>query len=445
VDRSGGFARGFAVTFGFDVVARALSAATVVVLVRGFSVRDYAFITLFFTVGQLMASAAGAGVRVRYLREEAERVSRGTAGTTPTFVAALLNGNTMILAFGAVVLAAVQLFELSGNPQSDTELVLLATLFAVGLASVELTMFHYQAQQRFAVAGVINAGRAALLLAVGALLVAGPSATQKSAGAWFSLGLLAFAALTVLTVGGARWRQLFRRRSRLPLSLEERWLSLYYFAAAGVAYVDVLLAGFLLDARDVASLGAARRYLAVVLGVLPALTAVMRVRTSQRDIVDRAENQRRMLTLWIGRTALPAAALTGVLAGVADVLIPHIDEGKYPTSITVFQVLLVTAFVSYVTLPTVSIIMARREFRLLALVALVTLVAQTVGIAIVAPFFGIVGIAVVSGAAYSGQLGMLTVIALRRTKPTSPDAGRAAQPKAGKTSASVFPRRKPSW
>lgn len=416
--RSGGFTRGFAVTFGFDVVARALSAATVVVLVRGFSVRDYAFITLFFTVGQLLASAAGAGVRVRYLREEAERVSRGTVGTTPIFVAALANGTAMILASGAVVLAAVQLVQLSGNPRSDTELVLLATLFAVALASAELAMFHYQAQQRFAVAGVINAGRAAVLLAVGALLVVGPSATQRSAGAWFALGLLAFAALTVLIVGGGRWRQLFRRRSWLPLSSEERWLSLYYFAAAGVAYVDVLLAGFLLDARDVASFGAARRYLAVVLGVLPALTAVMRVRTSQRDIVDRAENQRRMLTQWIRRAALPAAALTGALAGVAGVLIPHIDEGKYPTSITVFQVLLVTAFVSYATLPTVSIIMARREFRLLALVALVTVVAQTVAIAIVAPLFGIVGIAVVSGTAYTCQFGLLTVVALRRTKPT---------------------------
>src|SRR5262249_58815146 len=70
------FRRGFAATFGLDLVTSALGAVTVVVLIRGLSVSSYAYTTLFLTFGQFAGAAASGGGRTRYLPERAGHVSR---------------------------------------------------------------------------------------------------------------------------------------------------------------------------------------------------------------------------------------------------------------------------------------------------------------------------------------------------------------------------------
>src|SRR3954453_21902320 len=95
------FRRGFATTFAVDLVTKALGAAAVVVLIRGLSVSSYAYTTLFLTLAQFAGSAAGGGVRIRYLREEAERLSRGTrAEREDAFLSSLLKGTVLIIAIG---------------------------------------------------------------------------------------------------------------------------------------------------------------------------------------------------------------------------------------------------------------------------------------------------------------------------------------------------------
>ena len=89
------FRRGFVSTFALDVVARGMSAVTLILLLRTLAVSDFAFIVLLLNVGQFLGSAATGGIRLRYTRLEAERVSRGHEEPS-AFHATLLSGSATV-------------------------------------------------------------------------------------------------------------------------------------------------------------------------------------------------------------------------------------------------------------------------------------------------------------------------------------------------------------
>ena len=219
-------------------------------------------------------------------------------------------------------------------------------------------------------------------------------------------------------------------RSNQWLDREEIWLSLYYVFAASFAYVDVMVAAVLLSDEEVATLGASLRYLAIVSGPIPAIGAVLRVRTAQVDLVESISAQRTMILTWLTRTAFPAGVFILIVLAAAPVVIPQVDGGKYPDSVIVLQIFLVVAFSAYVTAPAVSILMTQRRYGLLSGIYSVGFLVNLAGDLAVAPHFGVVGIALVSTAVYVAIDVILISQALRyggrpvaRGEPTQ--AGRA--------------------
>jgi O-antigen/teichoic acid export membrane protein len=409
------FRRGFATTFALDLVAKAIAATTVVVLIRGLSVSSYAYVTLFLTIAQFAGSAAGGGVRTRYLREEAERLSRGgRADREEAFFGSLLKGTVLIVAIGACAVPLVWSLGV-GSEFGATGLVAYATLFAAGFSAAELAIARYQARRRFAAAGAVSVTRAAALLAASVMIL-----VTSEKVAVISVWLVGSAAVVaVVAVGSVALRSgsgPSRHLSWSSFNREETWLSLYYVAAAGFAYVDVLVAAALLSQYEVATLGASLRYLAIIESPIPALGAVLRVRTSQMDLIDSPASQRAMVVTWLKRTALPAAGLMCVVLVLAPLVIPQIDGGKYPDSVPVLQIFLATALGAYLAAPSVSILMAQRRYGFLAAVYLVGLLVNLVGDVAVAPRFGVIGIALVSSAVYVAIDVMLTTKALKETR-----------------------------
>jgi O-antigen/teichoic acid export membrane protein len=413
------FRRGFATTFSVDLITKVFGAATVLVLIRGLSISTYAYTTLFFTLAQFAGGAAGGGVRTRYLREEAERISRGGGAfdREEAFLTALFKGTVLIVGIGVAALPVARAVGLGAKFGGATSLVAYATAFAVGFSAAELAIVRYQARRRFAAAGAVSVARAAALLGASLMiLLTGGNVVL------LSLWLVASMALVgVIAAGPIVWRALLAPSRRSPASWftrEEVWLSLYYAAAAGFAYVDVMVAGALLSEHQLATLGASLRYLAIVQSPIPALGAILRVRTSQFDLIDSPANQRAMVLTWLRRTTLPAGLLMAVVIALSPVIIPHIDGGKYPGSVAALQIFLITAFSAYLTAPAVSILMAQRRFFFLAWIYALSLLLNLAGDVVVARRYGVLGIAVVSTALYVATDLVLTFRALRHASGT---------------------------
>jgi O-antigen/teichoic acid export membrane protein len=411
-DLSRSFRRGFATTFALDVITKVITAVTIVVLIRGLSVSSYAYVTLFLTVAQFAGSAAAGGVRTRYLREEAERLSRGgDPCRDEAFFVSLLKATVLIFGIGACSLPLAHIAGLGSGFAEAAGLVIFATAFAAGFAAAELAIARYQARRRFAAAGGVAVARAAALLAASVMILITREDTLLIT-AWLVAAVVIVGALST---GTATWNgvSLHRPLHASRFSTEEIWLSLYYVVAAGFAYVDVMVAAALLSDYEVAALGAALRYLAIVQSPIPALGAILRVRTAQVDLIESASGQRVLILAWLRRTVLPAALFVATVFVLAPMIIPKVDDGKYPDSVEVLQIFLVIAFSAYVTAPGVSILMTQRRYRVLFGVYAVGLLVNLAGDVALAPQFGVIGIAVVSSSVYLAIDLMLITQALR--------------------------------
>src|ERR1700757_2151976 len=172
VELNRSFRRGFTLTFSADLLTKVLSAVTVVVLIRGLTVSAYAYTTLFLALAQFAGAAAGGGVRTRYLREEAESLSRGADPQEQhgQFLISLTKGTLLVAAFGLCALPVVALLHLGSKFGAGSSLIVFSVAFAAGYGGTELAIAHYQARRRFAAAGILTVIRAAALLVAAVLI-----------------------------------------------------------------------------------------------------------------------------------------------------------------------------------------------------------------------------------------------------------------------------------
>ncbi len=419
------FRRGFAATLVLDVISRALSAGAAILLIRALAPPDYAYYVLFLTLGQFIGSAATGGVRMRYLREEAERVSRGTDEPS-AFRGAWLAQSTIVV--GLVVLG----FLVATAADIGTSLMIRAGLsvsagtLAFAQSTSDLVAFHEQAHLRFSRAGRLLVVRSMLLVLVSALAIAGINSGPAIAG--MTAGVLLVWS-QFLMLGAWRRHQLSGRSTyrRLLYSSESGWLTVYAFASAGYATVDVLVISSWMTPMDVATFGAAQRYYAIALGVIPALTAVLRVRTSQASIVDSVDQQRTMLLRWIRTTAIPSVVLVSVAVASAGPLIGFLDDNRYPTSVSIFQVMMFAVGVRYLLTAAPNILMAQRRFKPLAIALIVGLGLRTLSeVAIIAAGGSVFGVACASAGADIAMTLVIGALAWQGTRtPIAELPGRA--------------------
>jgi O-antigen/teichoic acid export membrane protein len=315
--------------------------------------------------------------------------------------------------------------DVGGSAADRITFIGVAALYTLGHAGTELGMYHHQAHLAFKKAGLLGVLRSgatclAALAAAGGLISSGPMIALC-----ISLGVVAVGGTVCTPLMLATWGSRHALEGRLGFGYEANWLSVFSMASAGFSYSTMFLVAGLLDETAVASYGAAMRYSSIVFGPVPALRAVLRVRTSQRDVVDSLSTQIDMLLRWMKRTTLPILAVMGAMAALAPLAIPLADGGRYPQSVTVFQLLMIAAVVDYVTMPAAQMLQSQRRYRLLALVFAGAVAVMTAGSVIAGSLFGLVGIAIVAVTCDMGARATLAAIVLW-TRPGSARTGERA-------------------
>jgi O-antigen/teichoic acid export membrane protein len=412
VSRLSTFKRAFASTLGFNVIARGLSAITLVVLLRALPTEDFAFIVLMLNVGQFLGGAATGGLRLRYARLEAERVSRGEDEPS-AFHSTLMTGSALVVGVAIVGFLIATILDIGQGSGERITFALLGTGFTLASASVEMAIYHYQAQLAFVRAGVIEVLRNGLILVVAVVAWAGVLDSGDGVGLGFDVTLGVLALATSLPVALATRGAVRGKDGRFGFGKETVALTFYSLASAGWAFLDIFLVAALLDATAVASYGAALRYMSLVTGPVPALIAILRVRTSQHDMVDSRYAQREMLNRWFRQTFWPAAVLIGSAAVASIWLIPVLDNGRYPESVPIFQIFLALAFVQYVVLPATGLLIAQKRYSTIGWVNVVAVVVNVAAAVIAAPTVGVIGVAICGSSIGIGQTLAVVYLAIR--------------------------------
>jgi len=393
-----------------DVASRGMSALTVVLLLRALPVDGFAYIVFFLNIGQFFGSAATGGLRIRYTRMEAERVSRGLDEPSP-FHVTLRNGTILILAAGLVSLAGAFALGVGDDSQQRLLFVALATAFTLGAASIELAIFHYQAQLEFLRGGFIAVARNAILLVVAGVALAGLIDSGPVVALYFAIGVNLVALVVAAPLALATRHAKAPLEGRFGFGRETASLTFYSLVSSGWAYLDIFLVAALLNDEAVASYGAALRYIAIVVGPMPSLVSVMRIRTTQHDMIDSTKAQIELMSRWLRKTIVPAVVVLGI-AGVAAIwAIPLVNGDRYPDTVTIFQVLLVAACAQFVTLPNSNLLITQERYTTLAWTNAMVVGLNIPLAAIAAELFGVVGVAAVGSTVAVLQVSLVSYLA----------------------------------
>lgn len=372
--------RHFVQVLSVDILAKLALGAVSIALIRFMPVGEYAGLTLAAAAAGLAAQVISAGVNRIYI-VGFER--HALADKVETLLALQLAG------IAAVALAALPFSGAFGG------LYPVVAALAGAMVISEFSKTYYQRQLRFARYSVIEFGRTAAqgVAIAGVLLVYGEN-LDAAAVLWAQAGALALAFCAAL-YPVLRWRgfadmssmaALVRNVAAGPYAL----LFVYFSLIAIFSQVDVVLVRWLADDHVLASYGAALRYyglLSLALGAVHAvlLPAIQQARSSEE--LDSLYSQHFRLVLVFA----PAVILAGAAAGW---VMPWVDHGRYPDSVTAFRVLAFSAIVSFAFSPHVNLLMKLERFRFLVVLVALALGVNVVMLLLLVPRYGAIGASV---------------------------------------------------
>jgi O-antigen/teichoic acid export membrane protein len=410
-------------TLSFDALSRICGAGSAVVLLWSLRVTAYAYLVVFLAVAQTLSTASTGGIRLGYLRREAERVSRALERTS-IFGPVVALGALLLAVFSVAGWSVSQTFGIGPGQASRVAFWSCVFVYGLGQATSDLLIYHHQAQLAFRRAGQLNLARSAALLA--SSLVIALTGTRSGVEAAFLLAvtLAGFSIITTYSILRVELARGIGRLALRPVLADTPSLTVYSLASAAYSNSDILIVAAMLSKYDTATFGVAQRYYSIALGAVPALIAVFRVRTSQVDLVDSVAAQRKLLRDWMRRVAPIVAIGSLAAAAAAPLLMPLINHGRYPEAITVFQILIVYAAAVYLVLPGPSLLMARQRYALLATIMVAEVTCDVVGDIIAASTWGLPGVAI-SATVVNGVFCVITVWAALRAPERRSSPARA--------------------
>lgn len=265
----------------------------------------------------------------------------------------------------------------------------------LGMVLSDFAKTFFQQQNRFSRYSGIEVARALLqAVAVATVLILGGEAVRASPvldAQAIALLIASFAALGT----HLQWRRAADPRAFYPLAREifvGRYgvLVAYFAAVALFSQVDVFMLRWLAPPDSLATYGAALRYYALLSLALGAVHAVL------LPAIQGANSAEQLAALYRkhARLVLAFVPVVGILALAAQWLLPLIDRGRYPQSVTVFRVLALSSIVSFAFSPHVNLLMKLERFGFLLRLILVASVAAIALHAMLIPRWGALGAAI---------------------------------------------------
>jgi|GEM_PF-2508014 len=382
-DKSG-TGKDIAITTVFDIISKIGSTVVTLLIIRILTVDEYADITFFNSIATFLSGVIGSGLTLSFVRYYAESTSRGNQN--PSLFYSLIK---------MIIIAYLLVFSVFATychfAPGNSTLLILSLVFGLSLSLVSAVQAFYQASNRFSRAGLVVNTRSILLLLIVLLiaLIGGKtSITLKIMISYAATGFITAVCGMLLIHRETRKAPHVNGYNKREMLREGAWLILYCFILNLFNQLDIFMMKHFDMVNDVAQYGVAFKYYAIALSLLPAIQAVLRVKTAEKDIVDSDEIKANIATNWVKKAAplVIAIVLVGELfAGPALTLLNGV---LYNDAIPIFRVLLIGMGISYLTAPNISLMMSGNKQKTMCVVAFISLLSNFFGNYYLIPYFG---------------------------------------------------------
>jgi len=390
-----------------DVIGKALLAIMTLLLIRFMAAEQFATYTLALAFVAVVSQTLATTFNRIYI------VGHRSLALAPDF------GALLGLQLLTIVAVWTLLIPFRPRPESAFWLALALTL---GTCTIDFGKTALQQEHKFFPFSLVELARATAVFLSAVTLI---SLLRERVQAWQILSVQAAVMFVVfLLIFGRRLHVkdivALDRARYLGLRMmrgEYRFLFIYFALVALLGQTAVFALKLLSTDRQLAAFGAAFRYYALLSLALNAVHVVL------LPLVQNSASRQALDAVFGQQKKALAVFVPAVVAGmvVAAWVLPWIDRGKYPAAVPVFQILSLSAIVSFAFSPHVNLLLRYEEFRFLCRLTMLAIALHLLLAYVLVGRWGAVGAGWSATAAFALLNGWIYVraTALRRQQAAS--------------------------
>jgi O-antigen/teichoic acid export membrane protein len=342
--------------FSFDIISRILIGVLGILLIRLMGENEYALYTFTFSVisvvSQTIASTFKRIYIVGYKRFQIDNHVESFLGLQIV----------IIFIFTFMTLPFKNYFN---------GMYLWTIIMILGFVLVEYSKTTYQNKQEFMKYSIVELSRSLLFSILTVILI---FLYREKISAWQVFMVQSSTMVLVFIFankGKIRLENIFKLKKAIKIGKKifvgpYKYLIYYTFLITILGQLDIFMLKILSSNNELSTYGSAFRYYSLLLLALSSINAVFL--PAIQNIKKRSELEN--LYNKHNKTLFFLIPLILLGAWLAKWIIPVIDLGKYPSSVLVFQILSLSAILSFIFSPHANLMMKLEKFKILFLIIL---------------------------------------------------------------------------
>ncbi len=401
-----------------DITSKFIAAGSIVILIRGLSVGDFAQYTAYYSVMLLFAYLIGSGINQAQVTYTAEYMSTQHRKPLEIYVVSFIFQLVLYLLVCALVFCLADKFTtlLFGNHPYQTAMKYgLVAGFGFLLTNAGSSVF--QSEERFSTYVKISWFRQIIIfLTVTSLLLSHQLSFTSAVVSLVTVELIVGIIITYFAFMAAKKIHLLayfqQNRQLLKKFLFSSFWLIGYFGAINLSnQLNIFMLSHFSTPLQLANYGVAYRYYSLAILILNSMNAVLLVRFSKSDLNDH-QAIKQLISQWF-----KALAWTIIPILIIDMLgrsvFLWVNGPQYGESYNLFIILTIGVWLSLLLSPFINILSAKKKFRFIFFSATVALIINFIGSLILIPLWGGIGAAIMAVIANNFILQMLVFTRLQ--------------------------------
>ena len=399
--RTSSLVKNLSKVYGGNILSKVVTFGTLLLLIRGLSVRDYAFYTAFYSISGLISALVGSGINWALVRFTAEHLSRKNRKPLELYFVVFLFEIALYTLFCMALLPILDKVNLLLFGKTEYKASFQYGLLAgLGLLLIQGGRSVYQAEERFGLYVKSLWFRQILtFLLISSLFLLKKLDFSKVVQAVIVANFIVGTTIAYNIFRDFEFRQAFvfiRRKFGLikEFLYSTKWLIAFFFTQTTFGKLDIFMLSHFSIKEELANYGVAFRYYSMALLLLGSIHAVLLPKFSKVEMQD-IKRQRMFTFKWLRNTVWLIIPL--VIADlIGKPLFIWINGRQYEKAFYIFVVFSVGIWLSLMFGPLVTVLISRKEFRFLFFSSAVAFILNFTGNYILVPIWGGFGAALVT-------------------------------------------------
>lgn len=399
--RSSPLVKNISKVYGGDILSKVFALGTLLLLIRGLSVNDYAAYTAFWAILSLIPGLVGSGINLALVRFSAEYLSKNGKRPFELYLTSFLF-QIVLYAIACTILlsASDKVNSLLFGSKSFSSAFRYGLIAGLGILLTQGGRSIYQAEERFGdyiktlwfrqILGFVVILSLFLLRRLDfQYAVFSMVAVNLIVGALVSVHIFRDSNLRVLVASLTEQADIIKDFLR-----STGWLIAYFFTLTAFQRLDVFMLSHFSTEQELANYGVAFRYYSMALLLLGSIHAVLLPRFSKIDMQDPSK-QRQFTLRWL-KTFVWLIVPIAIVDLLGKPLFIWISGAQYERAFYIFVIFSIGIWLSLMFSPLVNILRSRKAFKFLLMLSVGAFCLNFIGNYFFIPIWGGFGAAIMT-------------------------------------------------